>query len=120
MKSFMRTFAWTLVVAGWVSAFLFLLRRAAFGTACPSCAPEYNWWWVGALALFLCLSVSALVELMGDGRSEAQRKPETMNGPEYCHADRDGKCRWPECPQVRDGEPEKSGRACPLWIEEED
>jgi hypothetical protein len=37
-----------------------------------------------------------------------------------CHADRDGDCEWSECPQKRDGEPEKSGRHCPYdaaWSE---
>jgi hypothetical protein len=31
-----------------------------------------------------------------------------------CHADGDGHCTWEECPQLRDGEPAKSGRHCPL------
>lgn len=31
-----------------------------------------------------------------------------------CHAGRDGDCVWPACPQLRDGEPSKSGRHCPL------
>jgi len=37
-----------------------------------------------------------------------------------CHADRDGDCTWEGCPQLRDGEPEKTGRHCPLDIEDED
>lgn len=32
----------------------------------------------------------------------------------HCHADSDGACDWKECPQLRDGEPGKSGRHCPL------
>lgn len=31
-----------------------------------------------------------------------------------CHADRDGDCYWTGCPQLRDGEPFKTGRHCPL------
>lgn len=31
-----------------------------------------------------------------------------------CRADRDGECYHKNCPQIRDGEPEKSGRHCPL------
>lgn len=31
-----------------------------------------------------------------------------------CHAGKDGECNWVNCPQDRDGEPEKSGRFCPL------
>jgi len=31
-----------------------------------------------------------------------------------CAADRDGDCVHAECPQLRDGEPKKSGRHCPL------
>jgi len=31
-----------------------------------------------------------------------------------CHAGKDGDCIWDECPQLRDGEPKKTGRHCPL------
>ena len=31
-----------------------------------------------------------------------------------CHAGMDGDCEWKDCPQLRDGEPGKSGRHCPL------
>lgn len=34
--------------------------------------------------------------------------------PKNCQADRDGECIHPDCPQIRDGEPEKTGRHCPL------
>lgn len=33
-----------------------------------------------------------------------------------CHSDHDGECSWASCPQLRDGEPVKSGRHCPLDI----
>lgn len=37
-------------------------------------------------------------------------------GPDYphCQAGSDGECFWPHCPQIRDGEPEKTGRHCPI------
>lgn len=31
-----------------------------------------------------------------------------------CRAHADGDCYWKDCPQKRDGEPEKTGRHCPL------
>jgi hypothetical protein len=31
-----------------------------------------------------------------------------------CQAHKDGECTWALCPQIRDGEPKKSGRHCPL------
>jgi len=31
----------------------------------------------------------------------------------HCMSDDDGFCDWPKCPQIRDGEPAKSGRHCP-------
>jgi len=34
--------------------------------------------------------------------------------PERCHASRDGECVHQQCPQLRDGEPMKTGRHCPL------
>lgn len=33
---------------------------------------------------------------------------------QVCHAGSDGDCSWVSCPQVRDGEPRRSGRHCPL------
>ncbi len=32
-----------------------------------------------------------------------------------CASDNDGDCVHKECPQLRDGEPAKSGRSCPLY-----
>lgn len=37
-----------------------------------------------------------------------------------CHAGQDGDCTWEGCPQLRDGEPMKSGRHCPLDRENDD
>ena len=34
-----------------------------------------------------------------------------------CRSASDGDCDWPGCPQTRDGEPAKTGRACPLLEE---
>ncbi len=34
--------------------------------------------------------------------------------PNDCHGREDGECHWKRCPQLRDGEPERSGRHCPL------
>lgn len=31
-----------------------------------------------------------------------------------CQSDCDGMCTWKRCPQLRDKEPEKTGRHCPL------
>jgi hypothetical protein len=38
-----------------------------------------------------------------------------------CHASPgDGECFWKGCPQVKEGEPEKTGRTCPLpWVEDD-
>ncbi len=34
-----------------------------------------------------------------------------------CQSGSDGECVWRECPQLRDGEPERSGRDCPFLEE---
>jgi len=39
---------------------------------------------------------------------------------DHCHADRDGDCTWEHCPQLRDGEPARSGRSCPKWNPRDD
>jgi len=31
-----------------------------------------------------------------------------------CQSDSDGDCSWAHCPQLRDNEPETTGRHCPL------
>lgn len=38
----------------------------------------------------------------------------------YCQAHKDGDCTHPDCPQLRDNEPYKSGRSCPLPDYDED
>lgn len=38
----------------------------------------------------------------------------------WCQAGKDGDCYWKDCPQLRDKEPEKNGRACPLFNYYED
>lgn len=40
--------------------------------------------------------------------------------PSPCHADRDGDCHWAWCPQLRDDEPESTGRHCPLDTRDDD
>lgn len=35
-----------------------------------------------------------------------------------CQADADGECHWEGCPQIRDAEPVKTGRHCPLDSDE--
>lgn len=47
-------------------------------------------------------------------------KPRDAQPLTRCAAARDGDCSHAQCPQVRDGEPNKSGRACPLenWSDE--
>ncbi|MCG8434394.1 MAG: Lar family restriction alleviation protein [Gammaproteobacteria bacterium] len=39
---------------------------------------------------------------------------------EYCHANQHHECTWDKCPQLRDGEPQKSHweRNCPLYLED--
>lgn len=37
-----------------------------------------------------------------------------------CHAGKDGDCNWNACPQLLEGEPERSGRHCPLDTFEEE
>lgn len=31
-----------------------------------------------------------------------------------CRGHEDGECFWKDCPQLKDGEPAKTGRHCPL------
>jgi hypothetical protein len=41
-------------------------------------------------------------------------------GDDVCHADRDGDCMWAGCPQLRDEEPNRSRRHCPLDTEQDE
>lgn len=38
----------------------------------------------------------------------------------YCQSQRDGDCNWIDCPQLRDDEPRRSGRHCPIDIHDEE
>lgn len=40
--------------------------------------------------------------------------PLSMYAEPFCHAQKDGDCTWAQCPQLRDGEPMRTSRACPL------
>lgn len=55
---------------------------------------------------------------------EVVDNPEPQSLPESCylgcHADHDSECTYEECPQLKDGEPEKSGRHCPFDLGEGD
>lgn len=58
-------------------------------------------------------------EFAGDLRAalrKAAYDPDHLNP---CHAEQDGDCFWRECPQLKDGEPNKSNRHCPLDTEEQ-
>jgi hypothetical protein len=56
--------------------------------------------------------LSRILDEARAGLDEATAAP--VASPLYCHAGMDGDCSWAECPQHRDGEPEKTGRHCPL------
>jgi transcriptional regulator with XRE-family HTH domain len=84
----------------------------------------------GAAAEALCSTIPP-VEVGEDSSLQAPAEPsalgsagnqETREGETAscgCHADRDGDCRWAECPQLRDDEPATSSRHCPLDTAEE-
>jgi hypothetical protein len=38
----------------------------------------------------------------------------------HCRGGRDGECVWKLCPQIRDGEPTRSERHCPLDTRNDD
>jgi RNA polymerase-binding transcription factor DksA len=68
-----------------------------------------------------CLWCGAFEAHTTDCPRQLALRGEGREGPDYievrssaCHAGSDGDCDWPDCPQTRDGEPEKSGRDCPL------
>lgn len=66
-----------------------------------------------------CNGCGGVVRLKPDGTGACQ-KCNPNDKPAQCHAGTDGDCYWPKCPQLKDGEPRKSGRSCPLWNPSED
>jgi hypothetical protein len=69
------------------------------------------------------LQVRGLIELLASrvesfAAEPVQQQPEGLLMPPrpqgQCRSHRDGDCDWPGCPQLRDGEPARSGRPCPL------
>ena len=49
----------------------------------------------------------------------AQAEKAKQPNREFCHAGQDGECNWDKCPQIKDGEPIKTGRHCPLDTRED-
>jgi hypothetical protein len=47
------------------------------------------------------------------GNTPYDEGPFTIAAPQRCAADRDGDCTHGGCPQLRDGEPARTGRSCP-------
>lgn len=56
--------------------------------------------------------LGALEEMWGP--SQWPPPAETPDDETRCHAASDGECVWEKCPQLKDGEPKKTGRHCPL------
>jgi len=54
------------------------------------------------------------LDLRDSIHNRADKAKAALKGSEHCHAGSDGECHWGDCPQLRDGEPNKSGRHCPL------
>lgn len=57
-----------------------------------------------------------------EGRARTIANRERYEDRERCKAARsDGECEWSECPQLRDGEPAKTGRHCPIdtWVDDD-
>jgi hypothetical protein len=76
------------------------------------------------------LSMVRIYETPSDAAQASDTERNVTFGPEgqridkrpgqFCHADDDGDCTWTECPQLRDGEPAKSRRHCPLDVQDEE
>ena len=88
-----------------------------------------NWWWgflqglshlLDGLVLILTLghySMNLTLICAVKGAKvihDKHRRKQEKETPTSCQAGTDGECNHPNCPQVIDGEPEKTGRHCPL------
>lgn len=52
-----------------------------------------------------------------EGQIVAREKERRNSQPlKTCACDDDGCCDHPQCPQLRDNEPDKTGRSCPLIV----
>lgn len=56
-----------------------------------------------------------------EGRARTIANRERYEDRERCHAQKDGDCEHEGCPQLRDGEPAKTGRHCPIdtWVDDD-
>lgn len=62
------------------------------------------------------------VTVVDDDIVQARPVRERYEDRERCHAQKDGDCDDARCPQLRDGEPAKTGRHCPIdtWIDDDE
>jgi len=100
----------------------------------PNLEPGGRWWplsnvWLGVSAERQQEADERIPHLLATPAAIRFVSAEPLLGPidfqrftELCHADRDGECNAARCPQIRDGEPERSRRHCPLdrWGEPEE
>lgn len=62
--------------------------------------------------------VDALAALEAAELQEAERLHTLPTARAYCHAATDGDCSWESCPQIADHEPSRTGRHCPLDLQD--
>lgn len=67
----------------------------------------------GLMATFYSIDAKFYAIAYAKARSLADRKLKKKPKSQSCQASKDGECFWDKCPQIKDGEPTKSGRHCP-------
>lgn len=67
----------------------------------------------GDVMLNLPVDVQLAIKKHEKHRAEVEEHAKAHGPPPRCRAARDGECSAVDCPQLRDGEPAKTGRHCP-------
>lgn len=70
--------------------------------------------------LTMCIAAHARARKQCEQNAEREALMKGAPHTDRCKADRDGECDWAGCPQLRDGEPKRSGRHCPRDVSEEE
>lgn len=68
--------------------------------------------WIGWLQACICINGFATLEEL----KAINKRPSAVERLPCCHSAKDGECFWEHCPQLRDDEPKRSGRHCPLDV----
>lgn len=111
-------YSWCHVGKSSIDSLVEFLKASCGVPVCALCVgaaggPRLEIYALGQVVPLPSFGVDEFRELLAEKIKE-QARTEKPDDPLRCHANGDDFCLWSHCPQIRDEEPIRSGRHCPL------